>query len=106
MPWLTVEQNLAFSLVKESDRIRVKDTVDSYLNLWDNLLGQGDDPSRLGIVLQLNKRDLSSIFSVSDLSELLNHTDSPTVEACALTGEGVFETLKVICKQVIAKSAQ
>jgi hypothetical protein len=28
------------------------------------------------------------------------------VEACALTGLGVFETLKIVCKQVIAKTGQ
>lgn len=33
MPWLTVEQNIAFSLFKESDRNPVKKNVDNYLNL-------------------------------------------------------------------------
>lgn len=33
MPWLTVEQNIAFSLIKESDHGRVKETVDKHLNL-------------------------------------------------------------------------
>jgi len=47
MPWLTVEQNLAFSLVKESDRIRVKDTVDSYLNLLGLKLFRDAYPSQI-----------------------------------------------------------
>jgi signal recognition particle receptor subunit beta len=58
------------------------------------------------MVLQMNKRDMSSIFSVADLTELLNHTGSPVIEACALSGVGVFETLKTVCKQVIAKSSR
>ena len=91
--------------VVDSQVSRLDENVDSYLNLWDNLASQGEDLSKLGVILQMNKRDLGSIFSVSDLSELLNHTDSPVVEACALTGVGVFETLKTACKQVIAKSA-
>jgi len=33
MPWLTVEQNLAFSLFKEADRTRLTQTVQSYLEL-------------------------------------------------------------------------
>jgi signal recognition particle receptor subunit beta len=53
----------------------------------------------------MNKRDLTDIFSVADLNELLNHTDSPVTESSAVTGQGVFETLKVVCKQVIAKTA-
>jgi signal recognition particle receptor subunit beta len=92
--------------VVDSQVSRLDENVDSYLNLWDNLISQGEDLSRLGVVLQMNKRDLSSIFSVSDLNELVNHTDSPVIEACALTGVGVFETLKTACKLVIARSAQ
>jgi signal recognition particle receptor subunit beta len=92
--------------VADSQLSRLDENVDSYLNLWDNLQGQGDDLGRLGMVLQMNKRDLSDIFSVGDLTELLNHTDSPVVEACAISGVGVFETLKTVCKQVIAKSTE
>ena len=54
----------------------------------------------------MNKRDLSDIFAIEDMQELLNHTGSPCMDACALTGMGVFETLKVVCKQVIAKTGQ
>ncbi len=92
--------------VADSQISRLDENVESYLNLWDNLLDQSDDLSRLPTVLQLNKRDLTDIFSVADLTELLNHTSSLVVEACALTGVGVFETLKLICKQVIARTAQ
>lgn len=92
--------------VVDSQISRLDENVDSYLNLWDNLMELEEDPNSLGMVLQMNKRDLSSIFSVADLAELLNHTGSPVVEACALAGTGVFETLKLACRQVIAKSAQ
>src|SRR5665811_570190 len=51
-------------------------------------------------------RDLSDVFSVDDLQELLNHTNSLVFESCALTGVGVFETLKAISKQVIARTGQ
>ncbi|NLE11285.1 MAG: GTPase domain-containing protein [Actinobacteria bacterium] len=92
--------------VADSQISRLDENVDSYLNLWDNLREQDEDPADLGVVLQMNKRDLGSIFSVTDLTELLNHTGSPVIEACALTGVGVFETLKTVCKQVIAKSSR
>jgi signal recognition particle receptor subunit beta len=91
--------------VVDSQTSRLDENIDSYLNLWENLMTQGEDLSKLALVLQMNKRDLSSIFSVSDLNELVNHTDSPVVEACALTGAGVFETLRMICKQVIVQSS-
>lgn len=92
--------------VVDSQISRLDENVDSYLNLWDNLMEQGEDINNLGMVLQMNKRDLSAIFSVSDLTELLNHTGSPVIEACAISGVGVFETLKTVCKQVIAKSSR
>ncbi|MBU2602165.1 MAG: gliding-motility protein MglA [Actinobacteria bacterium] len=93
-------------MVADSQITRLDENVESYLNLWDNLLDQGDDLTRLSFVIQLNKRDLTDIFSAEDLKELLNHTNSPVTEACALTGQGVFETLKTVCKQVIAKTGQ
>jgi len=90
--------------VADSQITRLDENVESYLNLWDNLLSQGDDLTKLGFVIQMNKRDLSDIFSVRDLNELLNHTDSPVTESSAVSGSGVFETLKTVCKQVIAKT--
>ena len=89
--------------VADSQITRLDENVESYLNLWDNLLGQGDDLSKLGFVIQMNKRDLTDIFA-EDLDELLNHTDSPVAESSAVIGEGVLEMLKVVCKQVIAKT--
>jgi signal recognition particle receptor subunit beta len=90
--------------VADSQISRLDENVESYLNLWDNLMDQDDDLTRLGFVIQINKRDLSEIFSVEDLQELLNHTNSPQIETCALTGQGVFETLRTVCKQVIART--
>jgi signal recognition particle receptor subunit beta len=91
--------------VADSQVTRLDENVESYLNLWDNLVAQGDDLTRLGFVIQMNKRDLTDIFSLQDLSDLLNHTESPVMAAAAINGVGVFETLKAVCKQVIAKTS-
>ena len=88
----------------DSQVTRLDENVESYLNLWDNLTDQGDDLAKLSFVIQMNKRDLIDVFSVEDLSDLLNHTHSPVVEACAVTGQGVFDTLKLVCKQAIART--
>lgn len=90
--------------VVDSQINRLDENVESYLNMWSNLADQGDSPLDLGLVLQFNKRDLTDIFPVSDLNDLLNHTNSPCVESCALTGAGVFETLRNVSKQVIART--
>ena len=90
--------------VVDSEINRLDDNIEAYMNMWDNLQDQGDNPLDLGLVMQYNKRDLSDIFSENDLDELLNHTKSPSVGSCALTGVGVFESLKNVSKQVIAKT--
>jgi len=91
--------------VADSQITRLDENVESYLNLWDNLIAQGDDLTRLGFVVQMNKRDLVDVFSLRDLGDLLNHTASPILPAAAINGIGVFETLKAVCKQVIAKTS-
>jgi len=91
--------------VADSQVTRLDENVESYLNLWENLVAQGDDLTRLGFVIQMNKRDLTDIFSLPDLADLLNHTGSPVLPAAAINGQGVFETLKAVCKQVIAKTS-
>ncbi|MHB1325075.1 MAG: GTP-binding protein [Thermoleophilia bacterium] len=90
--------------VVDSQLNRLDDNVEAYLNMWDNLQDQDDNPMDLGMVMQYNKRDLSDIFATSDLDELLNHTNSPSIESCALTGVGVFETLRIVSKQVMANT--
>ena len=65
--------------------------------------GVGD--AQLCIQAQKALEDDGMNVSVADLNELLNHTNSAVTEACAVSGLGVFETLKIVCKQVIAKTA-
>lgn len=88
--------------VADSQLGRLDDNIEAYLNMWDNLEDQDTSPLELGLVMQYNKRDLLDVFPVSDLSDLLNQTKSPAFESCALTGQGVFEALRNVCKQVIA----
>ncbi len=92
--------------VVDSQINRLDDNVESYLNMWENLEEQGDNPLDLGLVLQYNKRDLTDKFPASDLDELLNQTNAPAFETCALTGEGVFEALRNVSKQVIAGTGE
>ncbi len=92
--------------VVDSQISRLDDNVESYLDMWENLEEQGDSPLDLGLVLQYNKRDLVDIFPASDLDELLNQTNAPAYETCALTGMGIFEALRNVCKQVIARTEE
>jgi hypothetical protein len=69
--------------------------------LYENLFDYGYDPLNIPIVLQWNKRDLPTAVPVPELDENLNPDAVQAFEAVAVTGEGVFETLKAVSKAVI-----
>ena len=52
-------------------------------------------------MVQYNKRDLDNILSIEELRRDINPTNVPEFEACAATGEGVFETLKAVAKLIL-----
>lgn len=79
--------------VADSEPGRMQDNVESLQNLRDNLQELGMNPDSLPLVMQWNKRDLPNCMSVADLETRLNPRGLPSFEACALTGEGVYETL-------------
>jgi hypothetical protein len=97
--------------VLDSQRERLEANLESYENLKKNLEYQGYEITKIPLVLQFNKRDLSNIATVEELSDLLpikkvlkekGLNPPPEIEAIANKGVGVFETLKEITKLVIA----
>lgn len=84
--------------VADSQRPMLQANIDSFKNLEENLQEMGLSMDTMPLVLQYNKRDLADICSVEELNQALNRNDWPHVEASALTGQGVFETLKSISK--------
>jgi signal recognition particle receptor subunit beta len=54
-------------------------------------------------VLQLNKRDLPNALPIPDLTKQLQKKGEPVLEGVAVTGQGVFETLKELAKLVLAE---
>ena len=87
--------------VADSQEERLDANIESLENLKDNLEEQGFDLEKIPFVIQYNKRDLPNISSVEELSSLLNPRGVPELEGCAMTGEGVFETLKAVAKLVL-----
>jgi len=87
--------------VADSQEERMEANIESVENLRFNLQEQGYDLDKLPYVIQYNKRDLPNIVSVDELRRELNPTGVPDFEACAATGEGVFETLKAIAKLIL-----
>ena len=87
--------------VADSQEERIDANIESLENLRFNLKEQGYDLDKLPYVIQYNKRDLPSAMTVEELSRELNPTRVQEFEACATTGEGVFETLKAIAKLIL-----
>ena len=89
--------------VADSQEERMDANIESLCNLEENLQSQGYDLMKLPYVLQLNKRDLNNIVPVEDLASELQRKGEPVVEAVASTGQGVFDTLKAVAKQVLTE---
>ena len=92
--------------VADSQRQQREENVESFRNLQVNLLEQGVDPRTIPIVLQYNKRDLPDVMSLEEMDDLLNYRDLPRFEAEALSGDGVFHTLKGISELVLRRLSQ
>jgi hypothetical protein len=88
--------------VADSQIERMEANVESLDNLKVNLKEQGYDLDKIPYVIQYNKRDLPNAAPLEELQKLCNPLGKPEFEACATTGEGVFETLKAVAKFVLA----
>jgi signal recognition particle receptor subunit beta len=89
--------------VADSQEERMDANVESLYNLEENLQAQGYDLLKLPYVLQLNKRDLPNIIPVEELAAELRRKEEPVVEAVAASGDGVYDTLKAVAKQVLTE---
>lgn len=87
--------------VADSQKNRLEENIDSLKNLKNVLFEFGYEYQNFPLVLQYNKRDLSSILSVEELSSVLNDRVVKEIEATASNGYGVFDTLKSISKSVL-----
>lgn len=87
--------------VADSQMERLEANKESLHSLEENLAQHGYDITSLPLVMQWNKRDLPNVIGVDALSEELNRWDAPHFNAIAMSGEGVFETLKMISKLVL-----
>jgi signal recognition particle receptor subunit beta len=88
--------------VADSQIERMEANMESLDNLHINLREQGYELDQIAYIVQFNKRDLPNSAPLDELTASLNPTGAPQFEACANTGEGVFETLKAAAKGVLS----
>lgn len=87
--------------VADSQTEREEANVESLERLETNLALQGYAFDRVPLVFQYNKRDLPNAAPVEVLAGQLNASGRPAFEAVAMTGVGVFDTLKSVAELVL-----
>ncbi len=94
--------------VVDSQARQLDENMESLQNLQANMLDQGIDVRATPVVLQYNKQDLPPelLLAPPELDEALNFRGAPSIPADALSGRGVFETLKEISGLVLRKLSQ
>jgi signal recognition particle receptor subunit beta len=90
--------------VADSQAEKMDENIESLTNLKENLAEYGYDINEIPVVIQYNKRDLPGVLSVAELEAKLNPTGWKYFEAEAVSGRGVFDTLKMIIKVVLEKA--
>ena len=89
--------------VADSQEERLDANLETLGNLREHLKDHNLDFATIPYVLQANKRDLPNILPVPELQKHLQIKGEPTLEAVAITGQGVFDTLKEVAKLVLAE---
>ena len=80
--------------VADSQASMRESNIDSLENLKTNLRINRLDPNKIPIVFQANKRDLPNVSSVEEMKIYMNTGNAPIVEASAIGGVGVTQTLR------------
>lgn len=87
--------------VADSQIERMDANMESLEDLKINLAEQGYAIEKLPYAIQYNKRDLIGVAPVNEMNKIINLNGVQWFEAVAITGAGVFETLKSVAKQVL-----
>jgi signal recognition particle receptor subunit beta len=75
--------------------------LESFDGLRKTLLQYDVDINFFPLVFQYNKRDLENLIPIETFNNLLNPKRLPFIEAAAVNGVGVIETLKEIAKLIV-----
>jgi signal recognition particle receptor subunit beta len=89
--------------VADAQRDRLADNLQSLRELAHNLTNQGKRLLEFPLVMQYNKMDLPTALPTAVLDRYLNTIRVPRIEAEAVNGRGVFETLRMVSKLVVNK---
>ncbi|CAN5236767.1 GTPase domain-containing protein [soil metagenome] len=94
--------------IVDSRREAMADNIASLKRLHLDLAETGLDPAGTPMVFQYNKRDLAEreLLPLDELDDALNFRSSPAFSASAITGTGVFQTLRGAAELVLRNAAR
>jgi len=92
--------------VADAGKGRLKDNLISWRSMQRHLYELKINRATLPIILQCNKQDLPQTISTPIVQRVLSASALPTVEAVAVEGQGVIETLKLAVNGVIKQVRQ
>jgi signal recognition particle receptor subunit beta len=87
--------------VADSQTERMEANAESMDNLRANLIENQLSLEKIPFIIQYNKRDLPNAAPIESLRAALAVPSAREIEACARTGNGVFETLKALSRDVL-----
>jgi signal recognition particle receptor subunit beta len=87
--------------VADSQNTMRESNLESLENLKTNLRINRLDPEKIALVFQYNKRDLSNVDTVDDMTAYLKPGNAPIVEAAAINGMGVTATLRAAVARIL-----
>lgn len=89
--------------VADSQSPRLEENLQSWRMMEDNLRYYEVDPDTFPLVLQYNKRDIPGAIEVGLLERELDLDGVPALEAVAIYGKGVMETVRQISRLIIER---
>lgn len=89
--------------VADSSPEKLEENFQSLIELETNMRKVGKNLGDFPFVMQWNKRDLPKAIPADVLDRYLNRRRVESFSASAISGEGVFPTLRAICKAVMSQ---
>jgi mutual gliding-motility protein MglA len=89
--------------VADAAPLRTAENMDSLAELKEMLAVQAKPLSGFPLVLECNKSDLPGATPAAELAASLGLADATVIRASAINGEGVFEALRAISREVAAR---
>lgn len=89
--------------VADSQAERLQENLLSYKMMVANMRSYRLDPEVFPVVLQYNKRDCGEPLPIGTLESELYLNGIPVVEAVAIEGQGVMDTIRILSRRVVER---